>query len=291
MGCFQATAQYYRFAAADAADSAFKSRAIAWVLAGGVAAAVIGPAVASWTKDIFAPVLFAGSYVALTAMAGLAVAMLSFLDIPVPIVARGAPRAGRPLAVIARQPAFVAGVANNVIGYAVMAFVMTSSPLAAVACGHSSDAAFGIIRMHLVGMFAPSFFSGSLIKRFGLAPVLLAGSGLLVVSAAVALAGTSLVNFWVALLLLGVGWNFMYVSGTTLLTTAYRPEERAKAQATNELLTFGTVALASLAAGGVFGRFGWSGINYTVLPLLFAALVSTLWYATLQRSGRFRPAA
>jgi MFS family permease len=282
MGCFQATAQYYRFAAADGAEPAFRSRAVAWVLAGGVAAAVLGPSVAGLSKDLFAPVPFAGAYLALALLAGLTVLLLAGLAIPAP--SAGAMRGGgRPLAVIARQPAFIAAVANGVVGYATMAFIMTAAPLAAVGCGYSSGDAIGIIRMHLIGMFAPSFFTGGLIARYGIARIMLLGAGMLLASAPVALSGTALANFWIALALVGVGWNFMYVGATTLLTSAYRPEERAKVQATNEFLTFGAVALASFSSGGVFAASGWTAVNVTILPLLLAAASTTLWYAAVSR--------
>src|SRR6266851_3309996 len=268
MGCFQAVAQYYRFAAADAAEPAFKSRAVSWVMAGGVAAALLGPGIAGFSKDLFAPITFAGSYLAIVVLAALSILLLSRLSIPRP--AAPAPgQGGRKLAVIARQPAFIAAVANGVLGYATMVFVMSATPLAAVACGHSSDDAIGIIRMHLLGMFAPSFVTGSLIARFGVTRILLAGA--------------ALYNFWAALALLGVGWNFLYVGGTTLLTSAYRPEERAKTQAANEFLTFGVVAVASFASGGVMARIGWHAINYATFPLLLIAAATTLWYATVSR--------
>jgi MFS family permease len=286
MGCFQAVAQYYRFAAADAAEPAFKSRAVSWVMAGGVAAALLGPGIAGFSKDLFAPVAFAGSYLAIVVLAAASILLLSLLSIPKPAAAAAGQR-GRPLAVIARQPAFITAVANNVLGYATMVFVMSATPLAAVACGHSSGDAIGIIRMHLIGMFAPSFFTGSLIARFGVTRILLAGAGILLASALAALSGIALYNFWAALALLGLGWNFLYVGGTTLLTAAYRPEERAKTQAANEFLTFGVVALASFASGGVMARLGWTAISYaTVVPLLVAA-AATLWYVAVSR----RPAA
>src|SRR6266852_6116342 len=282
MGCFQAVAAESLLTTADAAEPAFKSRAVSWVMAGGVAAALLGPGIAGFSKDLFAPITFAGSYLAIVVLAALSILLLSRLSIPRP--AAPAPgQGGRKLAVIARQPAFIAAVANGVLGYATMVFVMSATPLAAVACGHSSDDAIGIIRMHLIGMFAPSFVTGSLIARFGVTRILLAGAGMLLASAVAALSGLALYNFWAALALLGVGWNFLYVGGTTLLTAAYRPEERAKTQAANEFLTFGVVAVASFASGGVMARIGWNAINYATFPLLLIAAATTLWYATVSR--------
>jgi MFS family permease len=282
MGCFQATAQYYRFAAADAAEASDKGRAVSWVLAGGVAAAFLGPSIAGFSKDLFAPVLFAGAYLAISVLAALTAVLLACLAATT-VNAPATSKAGRPLTVIMRQPVFIAAVANSVLGYAAMSFVMTATPLAAVACGHTSDDAIGIIRLHLVGMFAPSFITGRLIARYGLTRILLAGAGSVLVSALVALSGTTLVHFWLALTLVGVGWNFMYVGGTTLLTSAYRPEERAKTQGLNEFLTFGTVALASLSSGGVFALAGWNAVNYTITPVLLIAVTATVWYAALSR--------
>ena len=282
MGCFQAVAQYYRFAAADAAEPAFKSRAVSWVMAGGVAAALLGPGIAGFSKDLFAPAGFAGSYLAISVLAALSILLLGFLAIPAPATHAGA-GGGRPLAAIARQPAFIAAVANGVLGYATMVFVMSATPLAAVACGLTSNDAIGIIRMHLIGMFAPSFVTGGLIARFGVTRILLTGAGMLLASAIVGLSGITIYHFWAALALLGVGWNFVYVGGTTLLTAAYQPEERAKTQAANEFLTFGVVALASFASGGVFAGAGWDAVNYTVLPLLLVATAATTWYAAISR--------
>jgi MFS family permease len=282
MGCFQAVAQYYRFAAADAAEPNAKARAVSWVLAGGVAAAALGPSVAAFTKDLFAPVSFAGAYLSISVLAGLSILLLSFLAIPVPVAIAGA-GGGRPLRVIARQPAFIAAVTNGVLGYASMSFVMTATPLAAVGCGYSSGDAIGIIRVHLIGMFAPSFVTGSLITRFGVTPIMLSGAGLVVASVLVSLSGTALYDFWIALALVGVGWNFMYIGGTTLLTTAYRPEERAKTQAANEFLTFGVVALASFSSGTVFAQAGWQAVNYTVLPTLLITTLATLWFVVVSR--------
>jgi MFS family permease len=282
MGGFQAVAQYYRFAAADAAEAPAKGRAVSWVLAGGVAAAALGPSIAGYSKDLFAPVSFAGAYLAISVLAGLSILLLAFLAIPAPSAAART-GGGRPLGAIARQPAFIAALANGVLGYATMTFVMTATPLAAVACGHSSDDAIGIIRMHLIGMFAPSFFTGTLIARYGVTRILLGGAGLLLLSAAISFSGTALYQFWIALALLGIGWNFMYVGGTTLLTTVYRPEERAKVQATNEFLTFGVVALASFSSGGVFATAGWNAVNVAILPLLLTAAAATMWYALISR--------
>lgn len=291
-GCFQATAQYYRFAAADGAAPAFRSRAVSYVLAGGVGAAVIGPAIATHTKDLFTPVLFAGSFLAISALAACTILTLAFLDIPRPSHAeRARTSGGRPFAEIARQPVFVAAVANGIIGYAIMAFVMTASPIAAVGCGLTSADAASIIRFHLIGMFAPAFFTGALISRYGSTAIALTGSTLVLLCGVIALAGTSLVHFWMALALLGFGWNFMFVAGTTMLTQAYRPEERAKVQGLNEFLIAGSAASGSFASAGVYSGFGWNGLNLGVLPLLLLCAGITVWYALTQRAASRTAAA
>ncbi len=288
-GVYQACAQYYRFAAADAARPEKRAQAVSWVLAGGLVSAFIGPTIASVTRDYFAPVEFAGSYIAVVGLSITSMALLAFLDIPLP-AKREAGKGGRPLWEIVRQPAFITAVTNSVAGYAVMAFLMTASPLAAIACGHSKDDATDILRFHVVGMFAPAFFTGPLIARFGVGPILSLGGVLLIASVLTALGGTSLLHFKISLMLLGVGWNFCYIGGTTLLATTYRPEERAKAQATNEFMTFGTVAVAALSSGGFLNYFGWEGVNWAALPLLCLVVGATLWYALSNfRSGRAIP--
>ncbi|HXP73022.1 MAG TPA: MFS transporter [Stellaceae bacterium] len=290
-GCFQATAQYYRFAAADAAAPAFRSRAVSYVLAGGVAAAVVGPEIATRSKDLFAPVLFAGSFLAISALAACTILTLAFLDIPTPTKAERAQAGGRPFGEIARQPIFIAAVANGIIGYAIMSFVMTASPIAAVGCGLTPGDAAGIIRFHLIGMFAPAFFTGALISRYGTTTIALTGTALLLLCGIVALSGTSKPHFWVALALLGFGWNFMFVAGTTLLTQAYRPEERAKVQGLNEFLIAGSAALGSFASAGVYSGFGWNGLNLGVMPLLLICASITVWYAMTQRAAARAAAA
>jgi len=284
-GAFQATAQYYRFAAADAAAPAFRSRAVSYVLAGGVAAALIGPEIATRSKDLFAPVLFAGSFLAISVLAVCTILTLAFLDIPVPSRAERAQAGGRPFGEIARQPIFIAAVANGVIGYAIMSFVMTASPIAAVGCGLTPGDAAGIIRFHLIGMYVPAFFTGALIARYGTTRIALTGTVLLLLCGIVALSGTSKPHFWVALALLGFGWNFMFVAGTTMLTQAYRPEERAKVQGLNEFLIAGSSALGSLASAGVYAGFGWDGLNLAVMPFLLLCAAITVWYAMNQRAA------
>lgn len=288
VGIFQAFAQYYRLAAADAVATPHKSRAISIVLTGGVIAAVIGPALAAWSKDLFAAHLFAGAYLAVMVL-GLAsaVLMLVFYRDEVASARSSSNQAemlpARPMAVIMRQPIFVASAANNIVGAVVMMFVMTAAPLAAVACNHSIDDGASIIQWHLVGMYAPSFITGMLISRFGLPKILFAGMILNLACVAIAVQSTGLPAFHLALFTLGIGWNFMFVGGTTLLAQSYRPSEQARTQGIAEFIRFTATAIATLAAGPFLATFGWAAVNLTILPLIMLAAVMTLWW-TLQQS-------
>ncbi len=287
VGVFQAFAQYYRLAAADAVEASQKTKAISTVLTGGVIAAVLGPALAAWSKNLFPAYLFAGAYLMVALLSGLS--MLLLLGFYRDVASSGLPVTeadtgpSRTLRVILRQPVFIASVANNVVGSVAMMFVMTAAPLAAVACRHTIDDGANIIQWHLVGMFAPSFFTGALIKRFGLPNVLFAGMGLNVVCVIAAVASTSLPAFYIALLCLGVGWNFLFVGGTTLLAQSYRPNERAKTQGVAELMRYMATAAASLAAGPFLFAEGWAAVNIAILPVLALAAVMTLWWVLSAR--------
>lgn len=281
VGIFQAFAQYYRLAAADAVGLESKSRAISTVLTGGVVAAVCGPLLAAWSKDWLAPVAFAGSYALVTVfgLASMALLALVYRD-AVPFVATAVGHEpARRLGKIVRQPIFLAALANNALGYAVMMFVMTATPIAAVACGHTIGDGAAIIQWHLVGMFAPSLFSARLIQRFGVLPVIGTGILLSALCGVIALRSTDLPHFYAALACLGVGWNFMFVGGSTLLAQSYRSSERAKTQAASEFTTFAFSALGSLFAGQLLARFGWTTINVAIFPLLALAAVATIVYA------------
>jgi MFS family permease len=285
VGVFQAFAQYYRLAAADAVDTHAKSRAISTVLTGGVIAAVLGPALAAWSRDWLAPITFAGSYalVTLLGLCSMALVLVAYRNVapasahPSSTQQDAAPP--RSLVRIVTQPIFVAALANNAIGYMVMMFVMTATPIAAVACGHTIGDGARIIQWHLVGMFAPSFFAARLIARFGVLRIIGAGIALSAACGAIALAATDLPHFYVALACLGVGWNFMFVGGSTLLAQSYRANERAKTQATSEFTTFACSALASLTAGQLLSRFGWAVVNTSIFPALAVAACATLGYA------------
>ncbi|MCG2600410.1 MAG: MFS transporter [Achromobacter sp.] len=276
-------AQYYRLAAADAVEPAAKSRAISVVMTGGVIAAIAGPALAAWSRDLFAPVTFAGAYLMVALLALLSAALLFgfYRDTDAPAAAADA-QAGlpaRPLGEVARQPVFVAALANNVVGSVSMMFIMTAAPLAAVACSHSIGDGANIMQWHLVGMYAPAFFAGTLIQRFGLPRVLGAGMLLNVACSLIAMASPSLPAFYAALFCLGVGWNFMFVGGTTLLAQSYRPSERARAQGAAEMLRYAATALATLAAGPALDAFGWEALNAAMLPVVLAAGLMTWHWA------------
>ncbi|SNT32245.1 Predicted arabinose efflux permease, MFS family [Tardiphaga sp. OK246] len=290
VGIFQSFASFYRLAAADAVDADNKATVISLVLAGGVIAAVIGPAIAAWSKDLFPP-LFAGSYLVVFVLCVASALLLgvAYRDTqdwhPSTVIPNAAPRS---LAVVFSRPISLAALANNVIGSVVMMFVMTAAPLAAVACSHSIDDGANIIQWHLVGMFAPSFVAGRLITRFGMPAVLYTGMLLSAACGVVAALSTSLLAFYIALLCLGIGWNFMFVGGTTLLAASHLPHERASVQGTSELIRGFFTAIATLAAGPVLEGFGWAELNLAIIPLIIvAALLTYLWVRT---GARIAPA-
>ena len=276
--------QQFRFAAADTASEAFRPRAISLVLVGGIAAAVIGPQTVIFFADAIPAAQFAGSYLAAVGLVLLAALVLLFLDIPKP-AARQRTSGGRPLAEIALRTEFLVAVGCATSAYALMSFVMTAAPLAMVMHHHHRDAAILGIQWHVLAMFGPSFSTGSLIARFGAHKVVATGLALLVGCALVALTGTSVGHFWLALILLGIGWNFGFIGGTTLVTRSYRPDEKEKVQALNDFIVFGFVALASLSAGGTLQIGGWDVVNAIVLPVALVCLAALFW----QMSRRIRP--
>ena len=275
-GIHGAFAQYYRFAAADSAGEQYRSRAIALVLAGGVVGAIAGPELAKLSRDLFQPVVFAGSYAVIGFLCLVAVAILQFIKIP--HLTRAQRRnTGRPLLEIARQPAFIVAVLSAMLGFGSMTLVMTSTPLAVTAHDHSfSDVAF-VVQWHVLGMFAPSFFTGHLIHRFGTLNIILTGALLIMSCIAINLSGVELANFWFALAALGVGWNFMFIGGTTLLTTSCRPEERAKVQGTNDFCIFGVVACAAFSSGFLHDALGWQAVNLSVAVPIGIAFSAAFW--------------
>jgi MFS family permease len=275
-GFYAAVHQSYRFAAADTASDAFRPKAISWVMVGGIFAGLFGSQLVIATKDLWQPYLFAGTFIAQSAVALVSAAVLALVNIPMP-PAHIAANPGRPLSEIARQPRFIAAVACGVASYSMMNMVMTSAPLAMVDCNHSvSEAALGI-QWHLLGMFVPSLFTGSLILRFGLERIIGIGLGLIALSAIISISGISLWHFWIGLTLLGVGWNFAFVGATTMVTQCHRPEERNKVQSFNDFLVFGSMAIGSFSSGAILVTLGWAAVNNIVFPVILAAAVLLIW--------------
>ncbi|MGY2198129.1 MFS transporter [Pseudomonas gingeri] len=285
VGVFQAFAQYYRLAATDSEPDNRKARAISLVLAGGVIAAFLGPLLASWSADLF-PVLFAGSYlmVCLLGLVSAALLWLGYQDArPEPLELHDHEQPPRKLLTIFRQPISLAALSNNVIGGVVMMFIMTATPLAAVASNHSINDGASIIQWHLVGMYAPSLFAGRLIALFGLPPILFLGMALSAACGLIAQFSDSLTAFYIALLFLGVGWNFMFVGGTTLLTSSYHPSEKARVQGVAEFIQYTFTAFSTLAAGPILQLLGWKGMNNIVFPLIAVSAVITLRWMRADR--------
>jgi len=267
--------QQYRFAAADTGSPAFRAKAISWVLAGGVAAAVIGPQTVIFTRDLLAPIPFAGAFFAISVLGLIGMATVAFLSGEARAVPhRDSWSGGRLLTEIVRQPRFVVALICGIGSYSTMSLLMTAAPLAMVGCGLGEDNAALGIQWHVLAMFVPSFVTGSLIARFGKEPIIAIGLGLLTACALVALAGIELMNFWLALILLGVGWNFGFIGATAMLTETYRPEEKGKVQGLNDFLVFGSVAAASLSSGRLFATVGWDSINWVALPIMGVCAVA-----------------
>jgi MFS family permease len=277
-GIYNAFAQYLRFAAADVADAyapALKERAISWVLAGGIAGGLIGPELSKFTVNLL-PAAFAASYLVLAAVALVAGAVASRLLIPKSVVSASASPA-RPLAQIARQPAFVVAVAVGAISYGSMNLLMTATPLAMKVCGFGYPDAADVIKWHVVGMFAPGFFTGHLIRRVGVLKIMLVGCVLMFLTVGIAHAGLTYWHFWFALFALGVGWNFMFVAATTLLTRTYTTAEKAKVQGVNDLTVFITMISSSAASGALVSTSGWTDLNLYALPALVVATLGAVY--------------
>jgi len=277
LGVYQAFAMYYRFAAADCAGEAFRSKAISLVLAGGVAAAFLGPWNANYGQLLWGAAPEAGPYLIVTGLAVVATILVGLLQVP-PAREPLDGNSQRPLGVIAGQPAFVIAVLAGAVGYAVMVLVMTATPIAMRQHGFGMDQAAFVMQWHVLGMFLPSFFTGHLIARFGVLNVLAAGAAILIASAGVAVSGLALWQFWLALVLLGVGWNFLFVGGSALLTRLHTPAERGKVQGINDLTIFALVAIGSLMAGALLHHIGWTGLNLAMLPFVAVTLLVILWY-------------
>ncbi len=285
VGLGGAFVQQLRFAAADDAPPAFKAKAISFVMAAGVVTAILGPQIVIFTRELFAPVMFAGAFAAIMVLAAVGAVILSFLRSHAHAQANATAIAddARPLAQIIAQPRFAVALLCAVSTYALMSFVMTGAPLAMVGCGFSPDEATLGISWHVMAMFAPSFFTGKLIARYGAEKIVAAGLVLLIACAAVALSGIALWQFWTALILLGLGWNFGFIGATAMVANAYRPSEKGKAQGFHDFVLFSTVAFGSLMSGVTYNAYGWDMLNWVVFPVSVACLVALGWLRAANR--------
>ncbi|MBV9860936.1 MAG: MFS transporter [Alphaproteobacteria bacterium] len=284
IGSSNGFAQQYRFAAAECADQEFRSKAISLVLAGGVVSGIFGPQTAIWSRDLFAPILFAGCFVMVAALQAGAAILLLFVRLP-PALSPELRASGRPLRRIIAQPALIVAVLAGTAGYAVMSLLMTATPIAMIGCGYGfADAAF-VIQWHVLGMYAPSFVTGHLISRFGLTQILLTGAALLLVCCGINLSGIAVLDFWSALTVLGIGWNFLFIGATTLLTQTYAPHEKAKVQAVNDFTIFGVTTIAAFLSGALLTGFGWNAIQFAVMPVIATAAIAVLWLRLAMRGG------
>lgn len=282
LGVLAGAAQYYRFAAADAVDAVERPRAIAWVLAGGLLAAFVGPNLASWTRHGLQGPEFVGSFVALALLQLASFLLLVRLELPAAIEDRTA-ASGRSVSRLLLDPRYALAVCGAVVAYATMSWLMTATPLAMAALGHPFPRTASVIQWHQVGMFAPAFVAGHLVQRFGAPRMMAAGAGLLAASATVGAGGVTMPHFWTALTGLGVGWSFLFVAATALLTETHTEGERARAQGFNDLLVFATLTLATTTAGLLHETIGWRAMNLAALP---ATVIVAAWSAAVGRRGR-----
>ncbi|MFO1280304.1 MAG: MFS transporter [Burkholderiaceae bacterium] len=284
-GYYSANGQLYRFAAAELSAPSFREKAVSLVLAGGLLGAVVGPNLASRTRAL-SEVPFLGAYLSLALVALLSMALMAFVRFPLTPPKAAGGSAGRPLSVIARQPVFIVAAASAALSYGVMNLLMAATPLAMQVCGFPFDDAALVLEWHVIGMFAPGFFTGHLIRRFGTLPIMGTGVVLYAVCIAVALSGVDLHRFLVALFLLGVGWNFLFTGSTTLSLRAYRPEEKDRAQAAINFCVFATMALTSFASGALVTTQGWALLNLgSLLPVALTGL-ALAWLALRQRADQ-----
>lgn len=285
LGFHNAFWNYLRFAAADVSTPAYRSRAISYVMAGGVIAAILGPELVDVTWNWHEPYIYAGCYLAIAFLCCLTIFVLQFIQVPRE-KAESKPQikeTGRPLSEIAKQPLFIVAVLAGMIGYGSMSLIMSATPAAMEGCGFLVTDSTFVIQWHVLGMFAPSFFTGSLIKRYGAVPIILTGLMCNFAAVAINLSGIDKGNFISALIFLGIGWNFMFIGGTTLLTQCYRPSEQHKVQSFNDFFVSGTMALSSYFAGNILSNIGWAAVNITVTLPLVIALSAILW---LKFTGR-----
>lgn len=288
-GYYSANASLYRFAAPELAAPGYKEKAISLVLAGGIVGAVVGPNLANVTRGLLSTP-FVGAYLALIVVALLSLLIMTFIDFPPHEAPVPGATSGRPLQNIIRQPVFFVAVAGASLGYAVMNLLMAATPLAMQMHEHPFSNIAIVLEWHVLGMFVPSFFTGHLLKRFGVLPIMSTGVVLMVICVAIALSGVALMQFTIALLLLGVGWNFLYIGGSTLLTEAYEPEEKNKTQGAMDFCVFTSVAISSFASGVLITTQGWTWINLGSLAPLTLVAVALWWMSQHQTAQRLAAA-
>jgi len=277
IGIFNGFGIYYRFAAVDMVSEENRPKAISYVLVGGVIAAFIGPNLANFGRSMFPEEPFAGGFVYAVIIYALVFVVISFIKFPDALSAKAEEAKPRPLRNIARQPMFITAVICGMLGYAIMSYLMTATPLAMKHHAHGfGDTAF-VIQWHVLAMFAPSFFTGNIIQRFGVLNVILVGAALAVATVAINLMGQTVWHFWTALVALGISWNFLFIGATAMLTQTYRPEEKAMAQGFNDFAVFTLVTIASLSAGMLQYKLGWEMVNYAALPFIMIIILSVFW--------------
>lgn len=293
-GIYMSAQGFYRFAATDTASPEFMPKAISWVMAGGLLAAIIGPQLVKLTQDALAPVPFAGAYLAVIVLNVFGLFLFMALKIPKPEPVKAGQSSGRTLGQLLRTPQIAVAMISAMVAYSLMNLVMTSTPLAVVGCGFNTNQAADVVSAHVLAMYVPSFFTGYFITWFGVRRVIAAGLVILAGAGVVALNGVELENFYGALILLGIGWNFGFIGGTTMLAAAHTPEERGRVQGLNDFVVFGMVTLASLSSGGLMNcsggsaQEGWQAVNFAMLPLLAFAGGALIWFAI---SGKGREMA
>lgn len=287
LGLYNGVGQYYRFTAAEVVPMAFKARAISYVLAGGLIAAFIGPNLANLTRDVVADAQFAGTYMSLLAVYGLSMVLISLTRIPPPgDVERSS--GGRSILEIIWQPTFFVAVFSALVGYGIMNLVMVATPLAMQGCGFQFGQTAQVIQWHVVGMFLPSFFTGRLIERYGVLNIIVSGALFMLACIAINLHGITFIHFVSALAFLGLGWNFMFIGGTTLLTEVYTPAEKAKTQGLNDFIVSTTVTTTALSSGYLNYEFGWRTLNLVAVPAVVLALLAACWLLFRRRRTAFQ---
>lgn len=287
-GFYSSYVQNYRFAAADGVAPQWRPKAISWVMLGGLVAAVLATQLIMWTRDLISTTPFAATFLAQAGLAALAIPLIMLVRADVihqtPVQTHSTQSTGRPLLQIIKNPKFLVALLTGMVSYSLMSFMMTASPLAMMNTGHTlRDSTLGI-QWHILAMFAPSFITPLLIKRFGKITITLSGILLIGSASAVALSGLSVAHFWASLILLGVGWNFSFIGATTLVTDCYQPEETSRVQAFNDFFVFGSVAVSSFSSGQMLALKGWNGLNIWTFPVIGVVTLALIWLWFYERN-------